>query len=52
MTLKDRLERGEYRVDATKVADAIVRSPIVWLLLAGDQRPARSEAVLVADERR
>lgn len=37
MTLKDRLERGEYRVDATKVADAIVRRPLMWLLLAGGQ---------------
>jgi hypothetical protein len=38
MTLKDQLERGEYRVDAVKVADAIVRSPLVWLLLAASRR--------------
>lgn len=35
MTLKERLERGEYRVDPAKVADAILRHPLWILLLAG-----------------
>lgn len=47
MTLKERLEQGQYNVDAKKVADAIVRNPL-WLLLfasyesqgAADSRPA------------
>jgi len=45
MTLKERLEQGEYNVDATKVADAILRSPL-WIMLlaasgsrASDSRP-------------
>ena len=40
MTLKERLEKGEYRVDPAKVADAILRSPVAVLLLAGDRAPA------------
>jgi hypothetical protein len=46
MTLKERLEQGQYNVDATKVADAIVRNPL-WIMLfvaggghASDSRPA------------
>lgn len=35
MTLKERLERGEYQVDSRKVADAVLRSPLWILLLAG-----------------
>lgn len=32
ITLKEQLERGEYQVDATKVADAVIKSPL-WILL-------------------
>lgn len=46
MTLKERLEQGQYDVDVKKVADAIVRNPL-WLLLfasaerrSSDSRPA------------
>jgi hypothetical protein len=39
ITLKERLERGEYEVDATKVADAVLRSPLWILLCAGSGRP-------------
>ena len=46
MTLKERLEQGQYNVDATKVADAILRNPL-WVMLFGggersssDSRPA------------
>lgn len=43
MTLKERLEQGQYNVDATKVADAIVRNPL-WVLLfaANDRRSSDS----------
>ena len=43
MTLKERLEQGQYNVDAKKVADAIVRNPL-WVLLfaANDQRSSDS----------
>jgi hypothetical protein len=34
MTLKERLEQGQYNVDATKVADAILRNPL-WMMLFG-----------------
>lgn len=34
MTLKERLEQGQYNVDATKVADAILRNPL-WIMLFG-----------------
>ncbi len=40
MTLKEQLERGEYQVDAAKVADAVLRSPLWILLVAGSGRPA------------
>ena len=46
MTLKERLEQGQYNDDAKKVADAIVRNPLWLLLFAGregrsaDSRPA------------
>jgi len=46
MTLKERLEQGQYNVDATKVADAILRNPLWMMLFAGgvpcssDSRPA------------
>ena len=47
MTLKERLEQGQYHVDAKKVADAILRSPL-WIMLSAcegtrqstDSRPA------------
>jgi hypothetical protein len=43
MTLKERLDQGQYNVDTKKVADAIVRNPLWLLLLAGsDRRPAGS----------
>jgi hypothetical protein len=43
MTLKERLEQGQYNVDAKKVADAIVRNPLWLLLLAsGERHPADS----------
>ena len=32
MTLKERLEQGQYSVDATKVADAILSNPL-WIML-------------------
>lgn len=35
MTLKERLEQGQYTVDATKVADAIMRNPLWMLIFAG-----------------
>jgi hypothetical protein len=46
MTLKERLEQGQYNVDATKVAEAILRNPLWIMLFAGsvpcssDSRPA------------
>ncbi len=40
MTLKEQLERGEYQVDATKVADAVLRSPLWILLLPSAGKPA------------
>jgi hypothetical protein len=46
MTLKERLEQGQYNVDATKVAEAILRNPLWMMLFAGgvlcssDSRPA------------
>jgi len=39
MTLKEQLERGEYNVDATKVADAVIRSPLWILLFATGRKP-------------
>ena len=43
MTLKERLEQGQYNVDATKVAEAILRNPLWIMLLAGGvRRPAES----------
>jgi hypothetical protein len=38
MTLKERLEQGQYNVDTKKVADAIVRNPLWLLLLASSER--------------
>jgi hypothetical protein len=38
MTLKERLEQGQYNVDAKKVADAIVRNPLWLLLIASNER--------------
>lgn len=38
MTLKERLEQGQYNVDATKVADAILRNPLWIMLFGGDDR--------------
>lgn len=38
MTLKERLEQGQYNVDATKVADAILRNPLWIMLFAGSKR--------------
>jgi hypothetical protein len=35
MTLKERLEQGEYKVDTKKVADAILRNPMWITLFAG-----------------
>jgi hypothetical protein len=35
MTLKERLDHGEYKVDTKKVADAIVRNPLWIMLLVG-----------------
>ena len=35
MTLKERLEQGEYKVDTKMVADAILRSPL-GIMLFGD----------------
>ena len=37
MTLKEQLERGEYHVDARKVADAVIKSPL-WILLFAASR--------------
>ncbi len=34
MTLKEKLEQGEYEIDARKVADAILRNPL-WQALLG-----------------
>ncbi len=36
MTLKERLEQGQYNVDAKKVADAILSNPLWIMLFAGD----------------
>ena len=38
MTLKEILDQGQYNVDATKVADAIVRNPLWVLLFASSER--------------
>jgi hypothetical protein len=38
MTLKERLEQGQYDVDATKVAEALMRSPLWMMLFAGSER--------------
>jgi len=38
MTLKEQLEQGQYNVDATKVADAILRNPLWIMLLASATR--------------
>jgi Anti-sigma-28 factor, FlgM len=40
MTLKERLDQGQYNVDAKKVADAIVRNPLWVLLFASIERPS------------
>ncbi len=45
MTLKEQLERGEYQIDATKVADAVIRSPLWFLLLAGGGSPPSKPAL-------
>ena len=37
MTLKERLEQGQYAVDAKKVADAILRNPLWIMLFAGER---------------
>ena len=38
MTLKERLEQGEYHIDTKKVADAMLRSPLWKMLLLGSKR--------------
>jgi hypothetical protein len=43
MTLKERLEQGQYHVDATKVADAILRNPL-WVMLFAGSVPSSSES--------
>lgn len=44
MTLKERLEQGEYNVDAKKVADAILRNPLwVSLFAGGSQCPSSTQ---------
>jgi hypothetical protein len=40
MTLKERLEQGQYTVDTTKVADAILRNPL-WIMLFAVDRGSR-----------
>ena len=44
MTIKEQLEQGQYNVDTTKVADAILRNPLWIMLLAADDslRPSES----------
>ena len=43
MTLKERLDQGDYKVDTKKVADAIVRNPRWIRIFAGGlSRPASS----------
>ncbi len=44
MTLKERLEQGQYNVDATKVADAILRNPLWIMLLASSKRCCSSDS--------
>ncbi len=44
MTLKERLEQGQYDVDATKVAEAILRNPLWIMLLANSGRGASSDS--------
>jgi Anti-sigma-28 factor, FlgM len=38
MTLKERLDQGEYKIDSQKVADAILSNPLWIVLFAGTQR--------------
>jgi hypothetical protein len=44
MTLKERLEQGQYDVDATKVADAILRNPLWMMLFASSSDRCSSDA--------
>ena len=43
MTLKERLEQGQYNVDATKVADAILRNPL-WIMLFASSVPCSPDS--------
>ena len=43
MTLKERLEQGQYNVDATKVADAILRNPL-WIMLFASEATCSSDS--------
>lgn len=43
MTLKERLEQGQYTVDATKVAEAILRNPL-WIMLFASGGPCSSDS--------
>ena len=44
MTLKERLEQGQYNVDTKKVADAMLRNPLWIMLLAANEAPRSSQA--------
>ena len=44
MTLKETLEQGQYTIDTKKVADAILRSPLWLMLLAGDDAGPSSDS--------
>jgi hypothetical protein len=44
MTLKERLEQGQYNIDATKVADAILRNPLWMMLFAVDDEHPSSDS--------
>jgi hypothetical protein len=48
MTIKEQLQQGEYEVDTTKVADAILRNPLflrnpLWLRPLTDDRDDRGD---------
>lgn len=47
MTLKERLEQGQYNVDATKVAEAILRNPL-WIMLFGGSSRSSSDSTPAA----
>ena len=50
MTLKERLEQGQYNVDATKVADAILRNPLWIMLFGGASKQPGAHSQAQADE--